>query len=237
MKALYLEEPYMKEFEAEIVSVTGREIVLDKTAFYPTGGGQPCDTGSIFSGEDVFRVVSARKEGGSIIHELEKEDVEGKLIVGQKVIGKIDWARRYRLMRMHTAAHLLAALFHDRDGALITGNQLNLEKSRIDFSLESFDRERIDGRISEANELIMKNLPVRFYWLDMEEALKTPDLFKLAAGFKHEIDRIRIVEIEGVDRQADGGTHVSSLHEIGKIEFLKAENKGKSNRRIYFTVN
>ncbi|HIH17930.1 MAG TPA: alanyl-tRNA editing protein [Nanoarchaeota archaeon] len=238
MDALYLGDPYMNEFEAELVSVDGREVVLDKTAFYPEGGGQPCDTGTISCGGMTFRVVSVRKNGGIIIHELGEENSAGelKLIIGQRIKGKIDWERRCKLMRMHTAAHLLASLFHSRDGALITGNQLNLERSRIDFSLEGFDREKIDARIAEANGLIQKNLPVKFYWLDREEALKTPELFKLAAGFKHAMEKIRIVEIEGIDRQADGGTHVSSLGEIGKIEFLKAENKGKSNRRVYFTV-
>ena len=232
-KALYLRDSYLKVFEATAIKIGEREVVLDKTAFYPASGGQPSDTGALLDGREVYKVISVKKIDGEIVHELDRAG----LSTGDKVKGTIDWARRYRLMRMHTAAHLLASVFHSAEGALITGNQLDLEKSRIDFSLEEFDRERIEAGVAEANKIIKKNAPVKVYWIDKEEALKDRELFKLAAGFKHDLEKIRIVEIEGVDRQADGGTHVSSLSEIGKIEFLKVENKGKSNRRVYFTVN
>ena len=233
MEALYLEYPYLKEFLAEVLKVDGRNVILDKTAFYPAGGGQPHDTGSLFRAEGEFRVIAVKKSDGEIVHELDKEGVKE----GDSVKGVIDWARRYKLMRMHTAAHVLATVFHRTAGALITGNQLGEGQSRIDFALEDFDREKIGFFFEEANKIVAIDLKVRLYWLSREEAMQNPELFKLAAGFKHDFEKIRIVEIGEVDKQADGGCHVRSLKEIGTIEFLKAENKGKSNRRVYFTVN
>jgi len=111
-----------------------------------------------------------------------------------------------------------------------------MEKSRIDFALEEFDKEKIKEYIDECNRLIERDLPVKFYWATKEEIDNNPELVKLAKGFDDSIKKIRIVEIEGVDKQADGGCHVASLKEIGKVEFLRADNKGKNNRRVYYTV-
>lgn len=230
-QALYLEDCYLKEFEAKVVRVEGKFVVLDKTAFYPSGGGQPHDTGVLEANGQEFKVVFVKKFPDSISHEVY---VEG-LKEGDAIKGKIDWQRRHLLMRMHTASHLLASRFHKNAGALITGNQLNEDKSRIDFSLENFDREKINDYIDESNKLIEQDLPIKIYWLSKEEVLQNPELVKLAKGLL-DIEKFRIVEIVGADKQADGGCHVKSLREIGKIEFLKAENKGKSNRRVYFTL-
>jgi misacylated tRNA(Ala) deacylase len=139
-------------------------------------------------------------------------------------------------MRMHTSAHILSAVFHQEAGALITGNQLNLDKSRIDFSLENFDREKINEYIKKANEVVEQDLPIKVYTMPKAKALTDPTMFKLAKGVPQGIENIRIVEIEGFDRQADGGTHLNSTKEVGKIVFLKAENKGKNNRRVYYTL-
>lgn len=232
MEALYLDDSYLKEFVAKVTRVDGKFIVLDKTTFYPVGGGQPHDTGSLFRNGEEFKVLFVKKISGEISHEVDREGLRE----GDSIRGKINWERRYRLMRMHTAAHLLASRFHDHSNALITGGQLEIERSRIDFALENFDKEKIKEYIDEANSLIEKDLPVKFYWLSREEAMKNPEFFKLAKGFDEVITNVRIVEIEGVDKQADGGCHVKSLKEVGRIKFLRADNKGKNNRRVYYTL-
>ena len=233
-EALYLTNCYLKEFEAVVKSVAqGKYIVLDKTAFYPASGGQPYDTGVFIRQSDSkqFQVIYAGKFSGEISHEVS----EPGLKEGDKITGRINWERRYKLMRMHTAAHILSAVFHQETGALITGNQLDIEKSRIDFNLESFDREKINDYIKKANEIVKEDLLIKIYTMP-KSAATDPALFKLAKGIPEGIDEIRIVDIEGFDKQADGGTHLSSTKEVGKIIFLKAENKGKENRRVYFAL-
>ncbi len=227
----------MKEFEAKVVSITkGGEnkffIVLDKTAFYPNSGGQPHDTGKIVKDGIEYPVVYVGKFSGKISHEVSKEGLKE----GDSIKGIIDWDRRYALMRMHTAAHIISEVFHRDSGALITGNQLDMDKSRIDFSLENFDREKMSGYFAKANEIVNKNLNVKTYFLPREEAMKIENITKLANVLPPNVKELRIVEIESFDTQADGGTHVKSTKEVGKVEFLKAENKGKNNRRVYFRV-
>ena len=139
-------------------------------------------------------------------------------------------------MRMHTAAHLLIAIFNKKSNVLITGNQIDVDKTRIDFNMGNFDREKIMYYIETANEVIKQDIPVKAYYLLREEAMKIPGVVKLAGTLPPEVSKLRIVEISGVDVQADGGTHVKSLSEIGTIEFVKAENKGKDNRRVYYAL-
>jgi len=233
MNALYMKDSYIKEFGATVVSVAeGKYAILDNTAFYPQGGGQPSDTGVLSCGEEEYPVIHARKIDGMISHEISKPGLKA----GDKVTGKINWERRYTLMRMHTAAHLLCAIFHSKSNALITGNQLEADKSRIDFSLEHFDSEKIKEYVALANGLIQKDLPLSVSFMPREEALKMPGMVKLAGALPPEAAELRIVAIEGVDTQADGGTHVKSLKEVGTIELLKMENQGKSNRRVYYAV-
>ena len=231
-KALYLDDSYMKEFEAEVVKVDNKYVVLNQTAFYPESGGQPTDTGVLIKDGEEFKVVFAKKIGGDISHEVDKEGLKP----GDKVKGALDWERRYRLMRGHTAAHVVSGVFNKETGALITGNQITLEKIRIDFNLEEFDREKIDEYFQKCNELIKKDLRILVSYMPMEEAKKDANLFKLASVLPPSVKELRIVEIEGFDRQADGGTHVKSLAEVGELEFIKTENKGKNNRRIYFKL-
>jgi Ser-tRNA(Ala) deacylase AlaX len=229
-KKLFWEDMYMKEFTAKVTSVDGTQVVLDQTAFNPHGGGLLGDTGWI---NDVRVVDSSKGPEDTIAHVLETPTT---LPVGADVTGRLDWDRRYRIMRMHTSAHLLSAFFNKRTGALITGNQIEPDKSRIDFSLENFDRERMLTYCGEANEAIGKGAAVKTYFLKREEALKIPGITKLATAAPPDVQELRIVEIEGFDIQADGGVHVKNLSEIVKIEPLKFENKGKSNRRMYFTL-
>ena len=230
MQALYMNDSYLKEFSAAVVSVDNKYVVLDSTAFYPNSGGQLHDTGRLVSGDEEYNVVYVAKIGDKISHEVDKAGLNA----GDAVHGAIDWNRRYTLMRMHTAAHLLSAVFHKEAGALITGNQLGIGQSRIDFSLENFDRTRIVEYIKTANDMLKKELPVVVRFIRKENM--TDEMVKLAGALPPDVDEIRLVDIVGVDMQADGGTHVKNTAEVGIIEIVKMENKGKSNRRIYFTV-
>ncbi|MCX6815736.1 MAG: alanyl-tRNA editing protein [Candidatus Aenigmarchaeota archaeon] len=234
MQTLYMDDSYLKEFDGVVKTAKGRFIVLDNTAFFPKSGGVENDTGIMIRKKDnkEFKVVFVGKFEGEISHEV---DAEG-LAPGDRVKCTIDWDRRYVLMRYHTSAHVLSGLFNREYNFMITGNQLTTEKGRIDMDMEKLDADLISQGIKKANELIEKDLPVEVYYKTRAEAEKDPTLFKLAMGFPHDINTIRIVDIKGFDAQADGGCHVKSLREIGKIIFMKAENRGKNNRRIYYTL-
>lgn len=233
-EALYMKDSYLREWDAEVVSADGKFIVLDCTAFFPNGGGVEWDTGMMTRKSDgkEFKVVYTGKFHGDISHEA---DAEG-LKAGDDVHCALDWDRRYLLMRYHTAAHVVSGVFHNEFGYKITGNQLTPEKGRIDFDMEEFDVEQLKKGIARSNALVQQDLPVEIYTLSREEAEKDLNLFKLAIGFPHDIPEIRIVDIKGFDAQADGGCHVGSLKEIGAIQFEKAVNKGKDNKRLYFTL-
>ncbi|MBI4018865.1 MAG: alanyl-tRNA editing protein [Candidatus Aenigmarchaeota archaeon] len=232
MRPLYLEDSYLKEFDATIVRADGKLIVLDNTAFYPSGGGQPSDTGTVRRGDEEFRVVFAIKKDGNVSHEVDKEGLKE----GDKVHCTIDWPRRYALMKMHTAAHVLSAIMHKETGALITGNQLGVAESRIDFSLENLDRDKITEYVRMANEAMARNIEVKHYFLPTEDAMKIEGVIKLAKALPPSVNELHIMEIGDIDKQADGGTHVGNTKEVGIIELLKLENKGKNNRRIYYTL-
>lgn len=230
---LYLKDSYLRECDAEIIEMPEpKKAVLDKNIFYPRGGGQPSDTGNLVSNGSAFRVLNVEKKDGKIIHELGREGLKA----GDSVHCALDWERRHKLMRMHTVAHILAGMFAAETGALITGNQLEEGRSRFDFSLENFDRNKFDEIVKKANEAIARNIELKIYSLPREEAMKIPGIVKLANALPPNIRVLRIVEIPGADIQADGGTHVKNTSEIGKIEILKLENKGAANRRIYFAL-
>jgi len=233
-KALFLVDCYLKESEATVASVKdGKYVILDQTIFYAKGGGQPHDTGKIVKGDEVYNVVYVGKFLGEISHEVDHAGLQPS----DKVHCVLNWERRYKLMRSHTAAHVLAALLNKGTGALITGNQLEEDHVRFDFSLEKFDRELLQAYLAKANDLFGTDIAVKWYELPREEAMKIPGVVKMAEAFPPDLPVLRIVEIEGVDRQADGGTHVRNLREVGKVELVKTENKGKNNRRIYFKLS
>ncbi len=233
--ALYLEDSYLRECDSTVVAANGKEVILDRTVFYPKGGGQPSDTGKLLaSSGSEFRVVNVLKKDGRVIHELDKD---AAFAPGARVKCVIDWERRYRLMRMHTAAHVLGATMYRELGVLITGNQLEEDRARFDFSLESFDRPKFEDVVRKANESLAGGAELRTYSLPREEAMKIPGVVKLANVLPPSITTLRIVEIPGIDIQADGGTHVKSLREVGRIEIQKLENKGRDNRRIYFSLS
>jgi misacylated tRNA(Ala) deacylase len=230
---LYDSDPYLGEFDAIVESVTdGKYVVLSDTAFYPQGGGQPNDTGVLLKDCIEYPVVFVGKFSGNVSHEVAKPG----LSAGDRVRGKIDWTRRHMLMRMHTAGHILSVVVHRESGAEITGSQLGVDKSRLDFSLENFDRSLIGGFEAKVNEIVAKALPIEVNVLSREEAVKIPSVFRLAKGFSEDIKEIRVVKIGNADTQACGGTHVKNTSEIKAIKIVNAENKGKSNRRIYYSL-
>jgi misacylated tRNA(Ala) deacylase len=230
---LCLQDPYLKECDATITGVNdSKYVILDQTVFYPKGGGQINDTGEITRDSESFSVVYVGRFSGEVSHEVDRPGLR----TGEIVHCKIDWDRRYKMMRSHTAAHVLISVLCRRTNALVTGNELTLEKSRFDFNLDNFDRDVFMSCIDEANEILRKNIPVKAYELPRDEALKIPGMIKMAEALPPQVSELRIVEIEGIDKQADGGTHVRNLLEVGQIEFLKAENKGKNNRRVYYRI-
>jgi misacylated tRNA(Ala) deacylase len=230
---LYLDDTYLKECDATVTTVSdSKYIILDQTVFYPKGGGQINDVGEMTRDGEVFNVVYVGKFSGEVSHEVDRPGLK----VDDRVCCKIDWNRRYKMMRSHTAAHVLITILCNKTNALVTGNELTLEKSRFDFNLENFDRDTFMSCIDEANEIFKKDVPVKTYELPREEALKIPGMVKMAEALPPQVSKLRIVEIEGIDKQADGGTHIRNLREVGQIEFLKAENKGKNNRRVYYRI-
>ena len=240
MDVLYLPDCYVKEFEATVTDVADdRFIILDRTAFYPDSGGQPHDTGVLVREGDgrEFPVTYTRKIDDLISHEVTITDPGSGsgLAAGDRVTGRIDWERRYLFMRSHTACHVLSAVIHKETGALITGNRIGEARTRVDFSLKDFDRSEIKSFEEKTNEIIDQNLPVEIKILSKEEALEIPSIVKLKMDLPDR-EEIRVIDIVGYDSQACGGTHVGNTGEIGQIEVVKAENKGKNNRRIYFRL-
>ncbi len=232
-EALYMKDSYLRNWNAKVVSVKDdKYIVLDKTAFYPKGGGQPWDEGFIIKDGEKFKVVYVGKFSGEISHEVEKSGLKE----GDTVSCEIDWERRYTYMRYHTACHLVSNLLFRRANAKITGNQIELDKARMDFSMEDYSPEKLHTYVNEANDIIQKNLPVTIGYLSREKVLQKPELARLAIGLPKNIKEFRIIKIGDIDEQVDGGTHVKNLNEIGKIEILKTVNKGKNNRRLYFVL-
>ena len=232
--ALYMNDSYLKEWDAKILKVTdGKFIVLDKTAFYPKSGGQPWDEGTITRNGDKFKVVYVGKFSGEISHEVDKPGLnEGDIVSCQ-----IDWERRYKFMRFHTACHLISNLLYREANAKITGNQIEIDKSRMDFSMEDYSPEKLQAFVNEANEIIQQDLPVTISYMSREEVMIKPELARLAVGLPKDLQEFRIVRIGDIDEQVDGGTHINHLKEIGKIELIKTVNKGAMNRRLYFILD
>lgn len=229
---LWLKDCYVKEFEAEVIDVLGKYVMLSRTAFYPEGGGQPTDKGILKRGNEEYNVLYVNKVGNEIRHEV---DIDG-LAKGDKIKGIINWERRHLFMRYHTAAHVLSGVINHKTGALITGNNIAEEKAKLDFNLATFDRNLLGAFVNEANEAIARGLSVNINFLPREEAFKIPAIVKLKMFLPESIQEIRVIDIEGADQQACAGCHVKNTSEIGKIDVLSMENKGKDNRRVYFAL-
>lgn len=230
---IYQTDCYTVDFEAKVTRVEGNKVFLDRTAFHPISGGVANDTGFIESSSGRWNVINVVEEGGDVAHLL---DSSPDLREGDSVRGHVDWDRRFRLMRLHTADHILAAILYRERGALVTGGHVDPEHSRTDFSLERGEREVFEEAIRKVNEIVSRGIDVKIYFLPRDEAMKIPGIVKLAAKMPPNLEKLRIVEIPGVDIQADGGPHVRNTREIGEVKLLKVENKGKGKKRVYFTV-
>jgi misacylated tRNA(Ala) deacylase len=231
---LFLNDSYTKEFEARVVKLDGREVTLDRTAFYPGGGGQPADKGSLGIGPVGASVVDARREGGNIVHVLDKAIPD----TVRDLRGTLDWDRRYAHMRYHTALHVLSGVIWRSFEAKVTGGQMRADRARMDFSFPGEWTAEVVGEIERlTNEALAEERPVRVYELAREEALANPDLIRTQVNLVPErVERIRIVEIEGLDTQADGGTHVANTREVGEMGITGHKSKGRQNKRIEFAL-
>lgn len=212
-----------------------RLVLLDRTVFYPGGGGQPCDTGKLtrFSDRRSWPVVSARKGPEGVWHELAGDDALPA--IGDEVRGELDWERRYNLMRMHTALHVLCGVVFLDYGALVTGGNMAPDRARMDFEMDSseFTLERVAEIERRANEELRAGREVRVRILPREEAFQIPDLIRTKINLLPEgIAEVRTVEIVGLDLQADGGTHVQNTREVGELRVVGTRSKGKANKRL-----
>jgi misacylated tRNA(Ala) deacylase len=234
---LYQTDSYLQSFEARVVAIDdeNRALALDRTAFYPGGGGQPADGGSLATGGVVYPVKRARKVGDLVFHYLESE--EALPSTGAVVQAQIDWDRRYQLMRTHTAMHVLCGVIFRDYGASVTGGDMDPLEGRMDFEFETMQRELVD-KIQEAiNQEVAARREVHVAILPREQAFQIPDLIRTKINLLPEgIQQVRVVEIVGLDLQADGGTHVRNTSEVGGIRVVDYKSKGKINKRIYIAV-
>ncbi len=225
---LYLHDSYLREFDATVTSVNGQTVTLDQTAFFPSGGGQPSDAGLLRWPGGEARVLDIKKDGASARH-----DLDGPVpSEGQIVRGVLDWDRRFAIMRHHSALHVLVGAVYHLFGALVTGGAIYPERARMDFSLEDLNKGRVTAIEAEANRVIGEHRRILARFVSREE-FERSDLTRLARNLlPPEIREVRVIEIEGFDAQADGGTHVANTSEIGRLAVTKTENKGKTNRRL-----
>jgi misacylated tRNA(Ala) deacylase len=222
-------DAYRRSTVAIVLEVRPEGVVLDRTVFYARGGGQPGDTGWLRWSEGEARVTDTFKHSGTPIHQIEGGPPE----VGTAVSAEIDWDRRHVLMRTHTALHAMSGIVWRDYGAKVTGGNMEPGVARMDFELESMSGEF--GRVVEAklNQALGEDRPVRVEFLPRDEALRDPDLIRTKVNLIPEVvDPIRVITIEGLDRQADGGTHVRSTREVGPVRVVKTESKGKAFKRM-----
>lgn len=228
---LYLNDSYLRAFDAVVTDIAeDGAVALDRSAFYPGGGGQPCDVGTLAADGRVWQVVKVAKDGDRVIHFLEGGDIPQP---GTAVHGELDWDPRYRLMRTHSALHVLCGVVFREYGALVTGGNMDTDKARMDFELEDLNPERVARIERLVNERIAEGRPISWRTLPREEAFQIPDLIRTKINLLPEgIRQVRVVEIEGLDLQADGGTHVRNTREIGGITVIGTRSKGRINKRL-----
>src|SRR5262245_23940522 len=228
-------DSYIQEFNAKVVALdaTSSAVALDRTAFYSGGGGQPHDCGWLVADGETLTVTKVARQDGQVWHTL-----EGVLpAVGTAVHGLLDWDRRYKLMRTHTALHVLCGVVWRDYGALVTGGNMEPLQGRMDFEFEALRRELVQEIEARVNSEVQQEREVRVCILPRAEALRIPDLIRTKINLLPEgIAEVRTVEIVGLDLQADGGTHVANTREVGYIRVVDYQSKGKSNKRIYTAI-
>lgn len=228
---LYTTDAYVQTFDAVVTAVTDDNgVILDRTAFYPGGGGQPNDEGTLTAGDQTWQVTKVKKVGGEVVH-----FVEGALPgVGTAVTGHLDWDRRYQLMRTHTAMHILCGVVWRDYGASVTGGNMEPLQGRMDFEFETMRQELVAEIETAVNAEVDAARETRVQILPRDEAFQIPDLIRTKINLLPEgISEVRTVELVGLDLQADGGTHVSNTKEVGRMRITDYKSKGKINKRIY----
>jgi misacylated tRNA(Ala) deacylase len=233
---IYSVDSYAREVEAAVVGVDADDgrLLLDRTVFYPGGGGQPCDIGELWIGEDRLTVTRVAQDGSGVWHW-----VEGGLpTVGTSLTGQVDWERRYMLMRTHTAMHALCGVIWDRFESPVTGGNMNPGEGRLDFELPQWDPEDKAPIEAELNRQLALNREVEVSFLPRAEADLDPSLIRTKVNLlPPTLQEVRVIDIVGLDRQADGGTHVNATEEVGQIRIKKVESKGRGFRRIRLALD
>ena len=233
---LFQTDAYCREFDAVVTAVEGNAVALDRTAFYPGGGGQPHDVGTLSVSSRTWAVTKVRKQGSAVWHELSAADAHPPA-VGLQVHGALDWDRRYQLMRTHTAMHVLCGVIWRDYAASVTGGNMEPLRGRMDFEFETMRAERVKEIEEKINLEVANARPTRVKLLPREEAFHIPDLIRTKINLLPDgISEVRTVEIEGLDLQADGGTHVANTSEIGRIRVVDYKSKGKINKRIEVAI-
>ena len=226
---LCYDDSYLQDFEAVVTDVVGSGIVLDKTVFYPGGGGQPCDTGTIKWQGGSTEISKVSRVEGKLVHKVEDSIPD----VGESITGVIDWNKRYQLMRTHTALHILCGVVWRDFGAQVTGGNMTPLQARMDFELSKMSSEFASDIENLVNQEVESEREIKVFNLSREEAFKIPDLIRMKINkLPESIAEVRIVDITGLDLQADGGTHVHNTREVGKIRVIGHESKGRINKRL-----
>lgn len=233
---LFQTDSYIKKFSAEILETDSSEnaVILDRTAFYPGGGGQLCDTGLLYAGNKSFKVNKVKKQENKILHY-----IEGELpAAGTEVEGQLDWENRYKLMRTHTAMHILCGVVWRDYKAQVTGGNMEPLAGRMDFEFENLEASLIKEIEEKVNQEVKAEREIKVKILPREEAFQIPDLIRTKINLLPEgISHVRTVEIAGLDLQADGGTHVANTKEVGVMKIVEYKSKGKINKRIYVELS
>jgi misacylated tRNA(Ala) deacylase len=233
---IYLEDSYLKELKAKVIEekeIEGKKaVILDKTIFYPTGGGQANDTGKLIVEGKEIEVYDVKKIDGEVFHFVNSNES----LVSKEVLCKLDWEKRYIHMRFHSALHLVDGViikYFKELNAFITGSAIFDDYARVDFDFENGTRDMLQKIIDKSNEIAEEGLEIRAKVIPKEEALKNPNLVRTLPGKEllEKLENVRIIEIVGLDEQMDGGTHVKNTKEIGKIVLSSYESKGKHNKR------
>jgi len=235
---LYQTDSYLKEFEATVTGVEAetRGVILDRTAFYPGGGGQPYDLGHLEIAGTVYPVQKVKKQGEAVVHFLDGAAPLPETAAA--VRGTLDWDRRYQLMRTHTALHVLCGTVFRDYGALVTGGDMEPLKGRMDFEFETMRGELVREIEAAVNQEVAAGREIRVKILPRAEAFQIPDLIRTKINLLPEgITQVRTVEIVGLDLQADGGTHVRNTAEVGSIKVADYKSKGAINKRIYIEIH
>lgn len=226
---LYLEDAYLKTFGAHVVEASEEGVVLDQTAFYPGGGGQPCDRGQLHARGSTWNIVRVRKISGEIWHQIEGADISP----GTEIQGTLDWDHRYKLMRTHTAMHILCGVIWRDYGASVTGGNMEPLRGRMDFEFETMRKELVEEIERKINLEVAAARPLKTAIIPRVEAFEIPDLIRTKINLlPPSIQEVRVVEIEGLDLQADGGTHVANTKEVGTIRIVDYKSKGAINKRL-----